>query len=294
MSSLFCSWEIIHACNFRCPYCFFIKCWESAPEDTNTRHAGCSSEDWLAFWSRIHGSSGSFKIEITGGEPFLYPGFIPLVEKISRLHLLRIITNLSAPVSGIVERLDPQRVRFHSSFHPHFAKIEDFLDKNLALRARGFHVTTTAVAYPPIFDQLRHACDLLQSSGIPFWVAPYQGTYEGVSYPEGFTDEQRAWLYASHAAESRRAFAYGVEVLRPLGKLCAAGQKYFRAYPDGWIHRCSGAKDVPGAKAMGNIKDPDFQMLSAPSPCPAARCFSPMEYHHLGDVAEKDRWRFGW
>ncbi|MFA6092617.1 MAG: hypothetical protein WCU88_13420 [Elusimicrobiota bacterium] len=294
MTSLSCSWEILHACNYRCPYCFFIHCWERSPEEINTRHARCSAQDWLRFWSRLHETSGSFKIEVVGGEPFLYPGFIPLIKTISQQHSLLIVTNLSVPIAEIAEQLDPKKVRLHSSFHPHFAEIGDFLDKNKALQAKGFRVTTTMVSYPPIFDQLPRFRDILESAGISCWVAPYQGTYEGRSYPESFTQEQKDWLYSTHGAESRTGFQHGVHSLRPMGKPCTAGQKYFRAYPDGWVHRCSAAKDTTCSQAIGNIKDPDFRLLSDPTPCPAMHCNSPMEYHKLVEVEKDDRWLSSW
>lgn len=278
-----CSWEILHACNYRCPYCFFIPSWENNLEETNSRHRDCAPEEWTRFWRRLHELYGSFEIDVVGGEPFLYPRFIPLIRELSRWHTFTIITNLSWSVSDAAG-LDPARVRLQPSFHPHFAEIGEFTHKVLRLRALGFTANVIIVSYPPIFEQLPGMLDVLRASGIPCWVAPYQGTYEGQTYPAAFTAEQKAWMYGTHGKEARGGFDVGVKTRSPEGRMCASGNAYFRAYPDGVVYRCISVKDLPGGKPIGHMKDPQFRLADAATPCPATYCYSPLEYRNLLDL----------
>jgi MoaA/NifB/PqqE/SkfB family radical SAM enzyme len=250
------------------------------PDGTNGRHRACSARDWLRFWKRIFDLYGSFEIDVVGGEPFLYPGFVPLIRRVSAWHRLTLTSNLSWDVRKAAG-LDPARVALHPSFHPDFVGIGRFIGKVLALRRRGFKSHAIVVAYPPLFRRLPGFRRRLERAGIPCWVAPYQGVYAGRQYPAAFTREQKDWLHGTHPGEPKRAFEFGVQEASPRGRLCGSGMRYFRAYPDGWVYRCISAKDSPRAKPLGHIKDAGFALASEALPCKAERCCSPLEYRNL-------------
>jgi hypothetical protein len=276
-----CSWELLHACNYRCPYCFFIPSWERAPEATNRAHHACSPGDWLAFWRRLRERRGEFGIELSGGEPFLYPDFTRLLAGVAALHRPRVITNLSWD-PALARGLDPARVRFLASFHPHFAEAAEFERKLAALADADFRVSVVLVAYPPLFDRLPGLKARFESLGHETLVSPFQGSHEGRAYPEGYGAAQRAWLRdARPAGFGEELFAVGVKDASPRGRPCGAGSRYFRAYPDGSVWRCVSLKDAAGARPIGHIRDARLPLEAGPSPCPADACLCPAEYRRL-------------
>jgi hypothetical protein len=180
-------------------------------------------------------------------------------------------------VKPVVESWDPRRAALSASFHPHFSKEEEFLGKLGALRAAGFEVMASVVAYPEYFDRLPSLMKRFEAAGHPLYLNPFQGDYQGRTYPQGYEAAQSAFLHANAAASE---LEYRMREASPLGRSCAAGQKYFRAWPDGSLHRCCPAREL-GEAPLGHIRDENFALADAPAPCPAQKCFAPNEIVHL-------------
>lgn len=272
-----CGWDVIHACNYRCPYCFFIPSWAQAPEENNRRHLACSRADWLGFWERMHSKYGRFQVEIAGGEPFLYPDFIPMISEIGRQHDVRIVTNLSVEVEDFLGRFDPRGVAFAASFHPHHASQEVFRRKLRCLREAGFSTMASVVAYPEFFGDLSGILEAFRADGIEVYLNPYQGIFRDRAYPQAYTREQKAWLHGYSPSPSRE---FLMRTASPRGRRCAAGQRYFRLWPDGTAYRCCPATEI-GERPLGHIKAPDFSLRPESAPCPAEKCSAPNEIVHL-------------
>jgi MoaA/NifB/PqqE/SkfB family radical SAM enzyme len=81
----------------------------------------------MVHWKRIFDKYGEAKIEIVGGEPFIYPNFIELVKRLSSLHLIKITTNLSGNVERFVQEVSPERVELDLNFHILFIDLETVL-----------------------------------------------------------------------------------------------------------------------------------------------------------------------
>jgi len=94
------TWDIHYKCNFRCPYCWFFKCWETV-EKLNVY---LSPAQWMTHWENIHKKYGTVRIEITGGEPFMYPDFVELLSRLTLIHNVKVTTNLSADMKDFVEK----------------------------------------------------------------------------------------------------------------------------------------------------------------------------------------------
>jgi MoaA/NifB/PqqE/SkfB family radical SAM enzyme len=278
------SWELLHACNYRCPYCPFIPSWENDAQRTNNRHKALTAADWIAFWDRVHRRHGEAAIEVSGGEPTTYPGFWALADRVAQHHKLTILTNLSFdPINGLL--LDPKRVSFLASYHPDFADLEPFRAKCADLRSRGFEVRVTVVAHPDVFDRLEALERAFVGRADRFIPAPLQGEHAGKRFPEGYSEAQKARL-RRWRGERDALFELGLAEDSPRGRLCGAGTSYFRAYPDGEIWRCVSLKDSEGARPLGSIRDAELRLSEAAQPCPAARCLCRAEYVEL-DRAEK-------
>jgi MoaA/NifB/PqqE/SkfB family radical SAM enzyme len=270
---LSCIWDITHVCNYRCPYCRFD--WES-PE-LYARHKECTAPEWLAFWKRLFEKIGSFEILLQGGEPSAHAWFFDLTPAVGEWHRFMVTTNLSWDVEKGIERFDPKRFEFSASFHPHYVEMEKFLAKAKRLAGAGFPVGASIVAYPPIFDELPEYVRRFETERIEVGAIPFNGEYNGRRYPEAYAPEQKAWLRRRmHRASAERQ----LDAASPRGRLCEAGVRYFRLYPNGDAFRCYPVIPL-GSKPLGNIRDEAFSLMERAAPCPADKCACNAEFRYL-------------
>jgi len=80
------TFEITSSCNFRCAHCYLGE----RKADTRTAKV----EEWLEL-SKILRRMGVVWVEITGGEPLLYPGLKKLLKFLLNYFMVGLITNLS-------------------------------------------------------------------------------------------------------------------------------------------------------------------------------------------------------
>jgi len=256
------SWDIHYKCNFRCPYCWFYRDWANMVR----RNIYLSSEQWIVHWKRIYDKYGEVKIEIVGGEPFIYPNFIELVKKISSIHLVKITTNLSGDIERFVREINPERVDMDLNFHMLFIDLETFLKRTLILKRAGFKCGVCYLAYPPQMYKIKYLSERFQKEGINFALAAFWGEYDGKKYPDSYTEKEKEIMQPFLGDINR--FNYHLNAQSPRGKLCNAGYRYASIQADGNVVRCGSLTD----KSIGNILDENFQLFNSPLPCESDFC----------------------
>jgi MoaA/NifB/PqqE/SkfB family radical SAM enzyme len=276
------TWELALLCNYRCPYCFIP--WHD--NAIGVLHQEITPDDWETFWNRMFRLYGGFHITVAGGEPFVYAGFIDLLESVAKVHRVSVNTNLSWDPKNILGRVADDKFSISASFHPHFEKIDPFLQKVKVLKDYGYKVIATVVAYPPLFEQLAGFRDAFQNSGIGFYFQPFQGKIGSKNYPQDYTSEERLFLFGESAMKED-VMNIPMKNESPYGRPCAAGQKRFRVTADGLVIRCAQSWMLH-EKAIGHIKNPNLRLLDGPAPCPARQCFCPEEFSYLVDLGIDD------
>lgn len=256
------TWDIHYKCNFRCPYCWFYKGWV----DGSRRNIYLLPEQWLERWVRVRKKYGEIRIEITGGEPFLYPNFIKLVKLLSSIHTVKVTTNMSGDIETFVKEIDPKRVHLDLNYHPLFSEVETFIKKTLLLKEAGFKAGVCYLAYPPQMEMIDVFRGRFEEAGINFALAAFWGEYQGKRYPEGYT-EQEAELIRPFLGDIDRII-YHLKGESPKGKLCNAGYKYAVIQADGKVIRCGQLAD----KIISNFLEEDLRLLDSPEPCEANFC----------------------
>lgn len=264
------AWDIHYKCNFRCPYCWFYRDWARLAK----RNLHLKPDEWAAHWRRIYDKYAEVKIEIVGGEPFIYPNFIELIKKLSAVHLIKITTNLSGNIEHFTKEVSPERVELDLNFHILFIDLETVIEKALILKKRGFKAGICYLAYPPQMHKIKDLNRRFQAEGINFALAAFWGEYGGRKYPQGYSEEERE-LIRPFLGEVERV-DYHLDAKSPKGRLCNAGYRYADIQADGNVVRCSGLSD----KSIGNITDAEFRLLEGPCLCEAESCSS-NEYNNL-------------
>lgn len=266
------TWNIHYECNFRCPYCFFEGRWV----EYKKRNVHLSVEEWMDHWNRIYNKYGRCYILITGGEPFIYPGFIRLMEELSRVHYpINISTNASGDLETFVKKIDPARVSLSVSLQLHFEKVEPFLEKVKFLRKHKFDGCINFVAYPPFISQVESLVKRFDSIGEKLKVIPFWGKYQEKEYPFSYTQEEKDILGISDS---------WFDNARKKNSSCPAGYNSALMFPDGKVARCG---QVGERVLVGNFFDSEFGLLDKPLACDAEFC--PCDEGRLfGDNEEKN------
>ncbi|MHB9154394.1 MAG: tetratricopeptide repeat protein [Endomicrobiales bacterium] len=312
---IFFTWGLHYCCNYKCSYCYTPKPDQKDFPGSNKYHARYpGTEKVIKAWERVYEKYGSCRIRLDGGEPSIYPDFIPLVQNLSRLHWLQINTNLSFGDTAFLEAVEPGRVRVDASFHSEYVPVEEFKAKVRRLRDRGFKVVVAFVAYPPFVDRIREYKAAFEHMQVPFIIHPFSGEYQGRKYPAGYTPDETGKIYGIDR-ESRTELTWRKEKQEntapkeavvtaaprkeetvkseapapaaPLRKACRMGQMYARIYPNGDAYRCC---TDDGLLSLGNLFDGNFSLLDEAAPCAHAgcRCWRCMV------VGDEDRWLHTW
>jgi MoaA/NifB/PqqE/SkfB family radical SAM enzyme len=203
---------------------------------------------------------------ITGGEPSLYPNFIELVEAISKMHTVKVTSQLSGDMFTFARKINPDRVVLDMNFHPLETKLEPFIRKVLFLKEKGFKGGVCYLAYPPQMDKIEFYHREFEKRGIGFALAAFWGECGGKKYPQAYSEEEKEMMAPFLGDISR--IQYHLEGKKTKGKLCRSGQLYASIKADGTVTRCGPLSHKP----IGNIFDEHFNLFDRPMPCEADVC----------------------
>ena len=220
----------------------------------------------VGYWRRIYELYGECHIMITGGEPSIYPNFIELVDELSRIHTIKVTSQLSGDMYTFARKINPDRVVLDINFHPLESKLEPFIKKVLALKKKGFSGGVCYLAYPPQMDKMDYYRQKFEEKGINFALAAFWGNYSGKKYPQAYTQEERELIVPFIGDPDR--IKYHLEGKKTKGKLCRAGYCYASIKADGNVTRCGPLSHKP----IGNFFDRDFKLHDRPMPCEAEVC----------------------
>ena len=187
----FFTWQITYKCNYKCTYCHAPKHGQKNVVDTVI----LNKDEWINIWNNIYDMYGECEINISGGEPTVYPSFFDIVEEITKKHKVEIVTNLSFNTEQNIYKLNPERVRFAASFHPQHVSVEDFVMKIKQIKKADFIVTTNFVPWPPFFDKIEYYKKIFDENNINIVLQPFVGIYNGKKYPGEYTDKEKEILH---------------------------------------------------------------------------------------------------
>jgi MoaA/NifB/PqqE/SkfB family radical SAM enzyme len=259
-------WHLTNRCNFYCEYCH-----PQIRHVLNRKHLTEPAPELVV--RRFDELGAVCLVHMSGGEPFMFPGFVSLCEGLTVNHFISINTNLaSADVPAFAASVPTDRVaKIVAAVHQperelRGLELDAFARNYRSLRDAGFDVTALYVLYPPLLPRLGSDLRNLVSLGVDHLRAKvFKGVFEGVRYPEGYTDEQKALILANSGEYVfNRPYLDGMLSFR--GELCTAGVTSFKVTVTGEVRRCA---SVP--TPYGNLYDGTFQPATAYEPCPAKR-----------------------
>ncbi len=263
------SWDIHWKCNYRCPYCWWHDRWEELAK--HNYYPGV--EKLIEIWKRIYRMYSSVNIDISGGEPMLYPGFFEFLAEISKYHSIGINTNLSIQPEDMIRNLTNgamDNIRLNATFHPLFARLDEFLEKLKLLKDKGFNIGVTYLAWPEQIIDLLIYREKFEENGFRISVLTFWGTYNGKSYPGSYTEQEKEIINQNLGERSGENFQ--IKPVITEGKKCNAGHTYATIHPDGKALRCGGGSWEREDSPLGNLFDSDFKLLDEPGVCTSRYC----------------------
>ena len=244
--SFYPTWE----CNLNCPYCGSNNIYRglmhgpqggSLKGEFREEPAGADGETWARRFNRLPGAA---MIDISGGEPFLWPHLIEFLKHLDFKHRMAITTNLTQPVEEFCDAVTAFKVcEFTLSCHLCNPGWRDtFWERVDYLKRYHFWIRINFVAYPSQIDKIETVERLAREHHVEFTLEPYAG---GAPEPfEGYTKEELAFLsgrWGGDVAPVRKEMAgeHDKGGGRIRTKRCTAGKTRFMVAPDGAMYPCN-------------------------------------------------------
>ena len=176
-------WRLNQLCNYECAYCFR----NGVDKDRLKEHSDCGKHSPERIAECFDNTQKTWRIHMTGGEPFLYPKFIDLARALVRNHQLSINTNLSTSnVYDFANEVPAPKVHAINA-SAHILELEkrknatkSFLEKFLFLQDKDFRVKLMYITYPPLLNRLKKDITYFKAEGVKnLTIKIFRGQYEG-------------------------------------------------------------------------------------------------------------------
>lgn len=275
-------------CNYRCSYC--------TQRFLDDRHRWAKDTPrFLETFATLPTQTGvPWEVKLSGGEPFLHPGFVDIVRSLTEAGLfVGVVTNFSR--DDLIEPfLDAagDRLRVLScSLHLEFVErkddgLADFIaraarvQQRLSTTGHG-SIVVTCVATQANLPRLTALLTRFADAGVRLKVQPEKQDRDVVAYD----DEAKALLYrlGGHNGTGAIAHDYG-------GQPCWAGARSFIVDDRGEAYRCYPARRYR-VERLGNVVEGTFRVREAVAPClyRACNCTVPIARGMMPRAAVVDR-----
>ena len=262
------SWNMNTTCNFRCSYCTqrFV--------DDRGRWATDVPAFLDAFGALPTLSGVPWEVKLSGGEPFLHPGFLDVVSGLRQRNLaISVVTNFSKAdlIEPFLLAAGPQLRVLSCSLHPEYVSLNAdeggrrepvarFLARAVAAQALlppGGSLVVTIVATRGLLSFLPELQARFGAAGVRLKVQPEKQGREVIDYAPN--EREQLVRLGGHNETGRIAPDFG-------GQPCWAGARYFVVDDRGSAWRCYPARRY-GVESLGNLLNGSFRLHDAARPC---------------------------
>ena len=229
-------WLLTRDCNLKCKMCY----------QPDTKLTPFNMDRFI---SKLDEFEKPFRIQITGGEPLIFPWMIDCIQRIGKIGgKVELQTNFTLQVREVLDNTDPSYLEFIlASYTPEERErvvpngIQKFIDDFLYARSKGFNIMTWYVDDPRIpIEQYLANCKRLYDAGIVSVRKRYTGP-EGGGQP-------------------------GDAIMNTKGWLCRAGYRYFIIWENFDITPCDHDRTLLGNLFTG------YKLYDEPKPCEKPFC----------------------
>lgn len=230
--------------------------WDS--KDYKIRSNMDKAEEWATAWNKLKPDT----LDISGGEPFIQPEFIKLLELLDDSIKVAITTNLTQDISQFAQKFKDKVFSMTLSYHPTQNLNPDiFWGRVMLLKNRGFkNLTVNFVGYPDqlwLIASIKAKC---KEIGVRFHLDPYAVPPKG---DKPYTPNQSELEYLDeYTKRDRQAINHEPE---KRNVTCDAGMTHIQVHPTGIAYRCGHISST--GVCLGNILDKEFTLNDEAKPC---------------------------
>ena len=149
-------WILTYNCNLNCSYCI-----QAILRNKDIISGKISKIDISTLQKTLSDTNKIFKIDFSGGEPFLVPNIIEACIELTKNHFVSIWTNLTSErVKEFIEKINPERVPLiNASLHIKELEKHNLVDKFISnfhlFKKNGFNIRALEVADPHIINEAK-------------------------------------------------------------------------------------------------------------------------------------------
>jgi len=264
-------WAPTYQCNLDCDYCLSENTRNLVTCDKPSKlHIKTYDINVSALKNTLNNSNRIYRIDFTGGEPFLAPNMVEACIELTKKHFIVFNTNLtSKKVKEFAEKINPERVLFitascHIKALERMNLLSRYIDNFLLCKNRGFDIRAIEVGYPPLLKEINKYKKFFLEKGIGLSFCPYMGRYKGKFYPDSYSEKE---LKIFGLTEKR------INQFYQYGKFCNAGYNVGITQPNGDISYC-----VAISKSLGNIYE-GIKFNDKLIRCPTKFCNCPVNMY---------------
>ena len=255
-------------------------------------------ELWEQAFMRLdseHGNAGIYFV-MSYGESLGLDGFYECVDVIGRhpSWTLAVVTNNSITPTRLVNTklAKDGRLFVHPCWHPYGMPNRvvgwEIFKKNLLIyRAAGVPVHVLYLWWEPQIKLFPQYFDWLDAHNFRVNVRRFVGSVGGVvlpvlgrvgakKYPRDYTEAERGFLYANTCPKVTK---YGLDLVKPTGRLCSAGKDMILVKCNGDVAYCADLEQT----CIGNVFDSNFKLPVELVRCSAGVCGGDYGMLHLID-----------
>jgi MoaA/NifB/PqqE/SkfB family radical SAM enzyme len=253
-----------YQCNLECDYCIVGKRYQTEIF-TKTYDINIS-----ALKKILDDSNKIYRINLTGGEPFLAPNIVEACIELTKKHFLGFNSNFtSKKVKEFAEKIKPKRVNFiiascHIKELERLNLLNRYIDNFLLCKNRGFNIGAIEIGYPPILNEVNKYKRFFLEKGIDLTFSPYIGNYKGKVYPDSYSEKELK-IFGLKEKD--------IDIFHQYGNLCNAGYNVGIIHPNGDITYC-----FQFTKSLGNIYE-GIKFNDKLIRCPFDFCSCPMNIY---------------
>lgn len=200
-------------------------------------------------------------LECQKGEPTLHPQLGELLKVCTRYGMVSMPSNNSQdPARWLPEEAAP-RVSLRAALHPQGEKdLTGFTSRLLKARDMGAQVSTIYVCHPKRLAKAKEYQEYFAKYNIETTLTPFDGEYQGKTYPLAYTKEERRLLGDDNTTYWYHTLSTEIPTRNFSGIPCLAGYRSLIMDPTGGVYRC--------LYDLAKLDTP----LEAPLPCRVSHC----------------------
>ena len=207
------------------------------------RHLKHDYTDWLNFDHLIsfvrENLHDNWIINLTGGEPLYYPKIEYLIGKLVETNIVLITTNASLIRSKPeLLKMPRNKLFFRIGYHPEFRNLDTFKKCMEYVIDHNFQYVINYVAHPKYYEnesnEYKKHLDLLIDNQYQYEITPFEGKYNGRSYPSGRYGRSAIEEELFGSTDKHR------QIHSPMGT------SFLMCEPNGEIFECQGKNELLG------------------------------------------------